>query len=82
MAREVERPTIPGSNPVVKPITIRTVLAIAVSAGWAIHQVDVSNTFLHGHLQEDVYMSEPLGCPSPQVLCIQTTPQLLVVINF
>jgi hypothetical protein len=31
---------------VVKPITIRTVLAIAVFAGWAIRQVDVSNAFL------------------------------------
>lgn len=43
-------------SPVIKPITIRTVLSIAVFAGWAIHQVDVSNTFLHGSLQETVYM--------------------------
>jgi hypothetical protein len=31
---------------VVKPITIRTVLSIVVSAGWEIQQVDVSNTFI------------------------------------
>jgi hypothetical protein len=37
-------------SPVINLITIRTVLSIAVSAGWAIHQVDVSNAFLHGNL--------------------------------
>jgi hypothetical protein len=44
-------------SPVVKPITIRTVLSIAVSAGWEIHQVDISNAFLHSRLQETVYMA-------------------------
>jgi hypothetical protein len=29
-------------------------LSIAVSRGWALHQVDVSNAFLHGFLCEDV----------------------------
>jgi hypothetical protein len=59
-------------SPVVKPITIRTVLSIAFFAGWAIHQVDVSNAFLHGSLQETVYMAQPLGFqhPSyPKVVC-------------
>jgi hypothetical protein len=51
---------------VVKPITIRTVLSIAVSAGWEIQQVDVSNAFLHGLLQETVYMAQPLGFQHPQ----------------
>jgi hypothetical protein len=53
-------------SPVVKPITIRTVLTIAVTAGWPIHQIDVSNAFLHGVLQEDVYMSQPPGFAHPK----------------
>jgi hypothetical protein len=52
-------------SPVVKPITIRTVLSLAVSAGWCIKQVDVSNAFLHGQLQEPVYMSQPPGFVHP-----------------
>jgi hypothetical protein len=43
-------------SPVVKPATIRLVLSIVVSHGWALCQVDVSNAFLHGVLSEDVYM--------------------------
>jgi hypothetical protein len=35
-------------SPVVKPATIHLVLFIAVSRGWALRQVDVSNAFLHG----------------------------------
>jgi hypothetical protein len=52
-------------SPVVKPITIRMVLSIAVSVGWAIHQVDVSNAFLHDNLQETVYMAQPPGFQHP-----------------
>jgi hypothetical protein len=63
-------------SPVVKPITIRTVLAIAVSAGWAIRQVDVSNSFLHGHLQETVYMAQPPGFHYPNHPTA-VTPRLL-----
>jgi len=50
---------------VIKPITIRTVLSLAVSAGLLVHQVDVSNAFLHGNLQESIYMEQPLGFQHP-----------------
>nr|GEU77959.1 ribonuclease H-like domain-containing protein [Tanacetum cinerariifolium] len=48
-------------SPVVKPATIQTVLSIAVSRQWPIHQLDMKNAFLHGHLTETVYMHQPPG---------------------
>lgn len=53
---------------VVKPATIRTVLSIAMSFGWDIHQLDVNNAFLNGFLSEPVYMSQPPGFVDSQNL--------------
>jgi histone deacetylase 1/2 len=46
---------------VVKAFTIRLILSIAISNGWSIRQLDVQNAFLHGVLDEEVYMDQPLG---------------------
>jgi histone deacetylase 1/2 len=53
-------------SPVVKAATIRLVLAISVSQGWSLRQLDVKNAFLHGVLEEDVYMKQPPGYENPK----------------
>ena len=47
--------------PVVKMTSIRTVLSIAANMNLEVEQQDVKTTFLHGDLEEEIYMQQPEG---------------------
>ena len=45
--------------PVAKMNTVRIILSLVGHFGWAMHQFNVKNAFLHGSLEEEVYMEIP-----------------------
>jgi len=62
-------------SPVVRPATVRIILTLVAMHNWALRQLDVKNAFLHGFLQEEVYMEQPPGYIDPEfpshVCCLQ-----------
>ncbi|GKV27885.1 hypothetical protein SLEP1_g37005 [Rubroshorea leprosula] len=48
-------------SPVLKPTTLRLVIALATNLNWPLRQLDVKNAFLHGKLKETVYMTQLPG---------------------
>ena len=47
--------------PVVKFDSLRILLSVAASRRYILHQMDVKSAFLHGELDEEVYMKQPEG---------------------
>ncbi|KAM1072945.1 hypothetical protein ACFX2B_017883 [Malus domestica] len=41
--------------------TIRIVIALAAQREWTIHQMDVKNAFLHGEINEEIFVEQPPG---------------------
>jgi len=46
-------------SPIIKPTTIKVVLAHVVSSHWPIHQIEINNSFLNGDLNEHMFMHQP-----------------------
>jgi transposase InsO family protein len=48
-------------SPVARFESLRLLLALATLEDWEIHQMDVKSAFLHGELEEEIYMEQPVG---------------------
>jgi len=57
---------------VVEPAIVRTVLSLALTRSWPVHQLDVKNAFLHSTLTKTVYYTQPAGfvdSSRPNMVC-------------
>ncbi|KAL0411599.1 UNVERIFIED_CONTAM: Retrovirus-related Pol polyprotein from transposon TNT 1-94 [Sesamum latifolium] len=48
-------------SPVVKFTTVRIILALVAHHDWELKQMDVKTAFLHGDLEEQIYLNQPYG---------------------
>ena len=46
-------------SPIAKMTYVRLFISLVATYHWNLHQLDIKNVFLHGDLQEEVYMEQP-----------------------
>ncbi|KAG7633109.1 Reverse transcriptase RNA-dependent DNA polymerase [Arabidopsis suecica] len=59
-------------SPVVKHVSIRYILSMVAHFNMELQQMDVKTAFLHGFLEEDIYMAQPEGFEdkkNPEKVC-------------
>ena len=55
--------------PVARLETVRLIIALAAQNSWPVFQLDVKSTFLHGELQEEVFIEQPPGYAYGMLIC-------------
>ncbi|GJZ23763.1 retrovirus-related pol polyprotein from transposon TNT 1-94 [Tanacetum coccineum] len=69
--------TLNDSGAVVRHTSIRVILALTVWKDYELEQLDVKTTFLHGNLEEVIYMRQPAGYEQVNKAEIGSTKSLL-----
>ncbi|GJV25727.1 retrotransposon protein, putative, ty1-copia subclass [Tanacetum coccineum] len=57
-------------SPVVRHTSIRVILALTACKDYELEQLDVKTTFLHGNLEEVIYMKQPPGYEQGNKVCL------------
>lgn len=67
---------------VMKQITVRIIITIALSKRWSLYQLDVNNAFLNSGLTEKVYMLQPVSFKDPMYIAyVCICKEIYMVLN-